>query len=753
MSREWTVENSSNLVNAAQDQRIEQQNNYFGTQPNVHEAVNRYLFTVPGFLLDDNFVGHRTLVRNVSENVKSSNKCALHGLHGIGTSRVAAEVAKRVHRDPFDSVFWFDAANVTSFLTGMESTADALSLIQKRKKTGETSTSTLYANVVKIWMESDQSGSWLLILDAADREATSSNPNRINDDESSHFLHHLPRCSTTPLRTILITTGNREIAGNWCLPNRPFEVPFLERPDAISLLRTMSGDRGSPEQDAEYLVEELDRNPSAILTAAKVIWNLSEEGGSISTFLASFRKTKGRSFVKKICKGNADGVLCRNTVSLTAAWCRSIEEVQRSTRATNLLYLAACFDATRISRDLFRNAFTWDDEALRVATTKLRNYRLIYQSPESRDYCMPRLVRATVRNWIDQLPQESETVPTLLKWHLKALQSLLATYDRLAPLNGQSLIKAQAERRSLLPHAAMFQQFCRIRKCTTRLREDHFRAIVVFAELFTLEGRYQSAIDMLGFAMESNVPDSTWRNIALLRLAENLRNQTLVDGQSSRLDKALDIIHDVRRAPNDVVARDLDSTFALIYTDQKEFKKATHYQAAVVRSCRQEFGSRDPETLDACLEYSTIRRRDGHQKEALKEQKRIEGLLQEPLLSDEPGSALRLLRTRAAMVRTYYSLNMLTKAVDLARKVAKGREDILGASDMKTIGSQRDLAECLLDQGTETSVTEAIEIYEDIEKKLREMFEPDHQEVLACIAKLNSIRTGGGFVDAEAMEA
>jgi len=650
------------------------------------------------------------------------------------TSRLAAELASRLHRNTFDSIFWIDATSVTSFMRGMEYVADALEL-------PPTADATSHANAVKAWMETHENGSWLMILDAASHEAVSESHESSVDSKEGNFIRRLPQRSTSPLRTILVTTCQQHIALQWCRPELAFEVPFLAVEDAASLLRNMSGDHRSKNQDVASLAKELDGNPSALLAAAALIRIHSEAGETISTFLATCRKRKDNSiafFDGTHSSGHAPYPM---TKSSPATWYKTIESVKKwSEKACDLLFLISCLDGTSISPELFRHAFGWKDDILelRAEISTLLNYRLISRDKGTGCYRMSKLVRLTVRSWIRAHCKTPVDSMPLLKWHLKALESLLVAYDSMAPQPGHSTIKAQLKRRVLLPHAAMFQQFCRDGgRCNVRLEEHQFRAIVVFSELFASEGRYRSAKDMLGFARESPVPQSYWRKIAMLRLAESLRNQMLVDGDSGRLQKALSVVGEVQELVGDAGFIELWSTLALLFVDKGKFAKAAYYQSKVVLALSREPGDNSFGILDARLELSKIRWYQGHIEAALHEQKEMEYFLQAEPLSADPDSTSRLLQVQAALVRTYYTLDRLDQAIETAEKVVKGRAELLGDLDMKTIGSEKDLAQCLAERG-ETS--KAMEIREKVERKLQQKFGFDHEEVRGCVARLDGVR-------------
>ena len=316
------------------------------------------------------------------------------------TSRLAAEVASKLHRNTFDSVFWIDATSVTSFMRGMEYIADALELLP-------TADAASNANAVKVWMETHDNGSWLLVLDAAGPEAVSESYELSADSRENNFVQRLPQRSSSPLRTILISTSQKHVALQWCRPELAFEVPPLAPDEAVNLLQTMSGDRRSRKEDVASLATELDGNPSALLAAATLIRTHSEAGETISTFLGTFRKRKDKAIALFDGTHPSTHALYPTKKSLMMTWFKVIEAVQQwSEKACDLLFFIACLCGTSISPSLFRHAFGWKDDILelRAEISTLLNYRLISRDEVTGCYRMPKLVRLTTRSWMETHP-------------------------------------------------------------------------------------------------------------------------------------------------------------------------------------------------------------------------------------------------------------------------------------------------------------------------------------------------------------
>jgi tetratricopeptide (TPR) repeat protein len=717
---------------------------------------------VPNSLAEGNYVGHQELRNRVAESLQHNKKVALHGLGGIGyvhqdyarthvvlrftsTSRLAAEAAEMLHREKtFNCIFWVDASSEASFKGDMESIAEYLRLEPKPNAASQT-------NAVKIWMEDENNGSWLLVLDAAAPEAMLENAHRggrssrisvdsrvsIADTPKDGFVLRLPRQASAHLRTILITTCQEDIAIRWGSIDHVFEVPFLQPEEAEHLLRERSGDGRSPKEDIASLADELDYNPSAILAAATLIRMGHDVGTTISTFLQNCRKHNNKPYALFDGKQPA---LTNYPIqkSLILIWSNVIEAIRETApEACELLFLISCLARSNISFGLFRHAFKCSKSSLQQWTYQLLKYRLISSGESGDSYSMPRLVQLTVRHYMSTHPEAFESRTPLLYWHLKALRCLVKEYDSMEPATEHGFIEAQLKRRKLLPHADMFRQFCwNEKKCEIELLEDQFRAIVVFAELFSSEGRYKDAERMLAYARESPKRQSFWRDSALLRLAESLRNQYLVDRDRKKLKKALSIANEVEEREGGVASVDIFSTLALLLSEKGDFGKAKKYQTQIVAILTQDYGEDHPATIDARLELSQIHGRWGYAEHALKEQQALEHILQSKTSLGDRDTASRLCQVQAAMVRTYHRLNRWQTAVELAEAVVERRTALFGDQDMKTIGSEKDLVMCLADFNR---MDEAIEILEKIEMKLRRKLGYSHPETEDCQRMLNKL--------------
>jgi hypothetical protein len=166
------------------------------------------------FVRNGNFVGRETILETIEQKLvlpKSNRRVALWGLGGVGKSQVALELAYRAQESaPGISCFWVSAVSRTTFTQSYRQIASSLAI------PGTNNPSNNILQLVKSWLQREQTGSWLITVDNVDDLRSLKGETDETDDFD--LLQYLPQCShgklifTTRSKTAALKlTGNGAI--------------------------------------------------------------------------------------------------------------------------------------------------------------------------------------------------------------------------------------------------------------------------------------------------------------------------------------------------------------------------------------------------------------------------------------------------------------------------------------------------------------------------------------------------------------
>ena len=265
-------------------------------------ALVKPLFSVP-FQKDDKFIDRSNIFAQIEKQLHMHHRASLCGIGGVGyissiqysivdanrsirKSQIAIEYAYRFRQYRKQShVFWVYAASTIRFMQAYRDIALTLKL------PGCNDTNTDPCELVFKWLNEDDSGSWLMILDNADdadvffRSSISSTPRA---QTSRPLIDYFPR-RLSPLRLLIVTSRNRQLGedlanGEPCVEISPFsslEAKELLRSkirEDLDLLDTAS---------LERLLDVLGHIPLAITQAAAF---MNRNRWSLRKYLAALEK-------------------------------------------------------------------------------------------------------------------------------------------------------------------------------------------------------------------------------------------------------------------------------------------------------------------------------------------------------------------------------------------------------------------------------------------------------------------------------
>jgi tetratricopeptide (TPR) repeat protein len=269
------------------------------------------------------FVPKQQEIDALLERLQQYPCVALSGLGGIGKTQTAIAVARRL-AEQYDYILWLSAEDIRFAGTSLRLLVDALNLPGVNPEQGDT-----YLQALRIWLRSDDSKNWLLVVDNADE------PESLREFFDS--LH-------TPRGKVLLTT-RAHASRLACLnlhPEAVVEAQRMTEAEAVEFLFERTGKPRNPqtEQRARAIATRLGYLPLAMEQAGAY---LTQTQAPLQDYLQLYdQKRREWDQRYKPQMGNYPA-----TVGTT--WLINIEQVQRkSPPSVALLQLLAFFDSERI---------------------------------------------------------------------------------------------------------------------------------------------------------------------------------------------------------------------------------------------------------------------------------------------------------------------------------------------------------------------------------------------------------------------
>lgn len=248
--------------------------------------------------------------------MRENHRVALYGMGGVGKTQIALEYVYS-NRKYYDRIYWIRAVDEVSMFADFEKISKTARLYTSSDlRPAET------AERVKTWLE--QEISWLVVFDNLD-----------NIETVNGFLPE-----NGPKKHTLITTRNPNSS---LIPAIGIEVPFLERGEAIELLRILSEvsvPLDSEEMEEAYkIVDELGCLPLAIEQAAAYVREIT---ATFVGFLENYALNRKELLEREpLMQGNRP----YKTMSVTATLLMSFKVIQgtspRVAQAAQLFRLLA----------------------------------------------------------------------------------------------------------------------------------------------------------------------------------------------------------------------------------------------------------------------------------------------------------------------------------------------------------------------------------------------------------------------------
>ncbi|KAK0379361.1 hypothetical protein CLIM01_03287 [Colletotrichum limetticola] len=323
------------------------------------EQVKQVETILVPYIKNPEFVGREEILNRIAQlfgdtqtssvTAKLRSRVALHGLGGVGKTQIALAYAYWLHEiSPEVSVFWVHASNRQRFRQAFTSIAQVCGIPGYDGKKADT------LLLVKQWLESEKSGSWLLIIDNADDKETfftDSGEDGVGIDvpglaSEGGLGHFIPDCLHG---SILITTRDMQTGLRMTAGTPPIKVDEMIDPEAVQLLQSLLPNHKFSSSEAITLASRLEHLPLALAQAASFIL---KNFLSINDYVQILDKSDS-SLVRQLSEPFASiGRDSKTPHALTATWLISFRQIeQRYPLAGNLLSFMSMFDRQAIPKD------------------------------------------------------------------------------------------------------------------------------------------------------------------------------------------------------------------------------------------------------------------------------------------------------------------------------------------------------------------------------------------------------------------
>jgi len=540
------------------------------------------------------------------------------------------------------------------------------------------------------WLNEDDSGDWLLILDNADDADLFFRSDLSSTTETStsrSLIDYLPR-RLSPQRLLIITTRNRHLGeelvkGEICVEISPFssqearELLRSKLREDIDLLDTSS---------LERLLNVLGHIPLAITQAAAF---MNRNSMSLQKYLAALEKDE-QNLVDHLSEDLRDHRRepgFPNSVFRT--WKLSFDQIQAQEPSTAKVFsLMAMLDWQQIPESLICNAVERDID-FTTAIGTLVGFSLVSKGINQETFAMHRLVQLSVRQWLEHEDRKGH-------YARQALQLLANRFPHSDYENWQMC-------ESLLPHA---QQ---VLNHDSTLEKDGGKRAHLLSNIslyYRQQGRYVSAYQAVSEAY----------NIDREQLGE----------------VATDTLQSL-------------SLLASVLQEQGKYEAAEEMNQRALKGYETTLGLEHPETLVSVNNLALVLQKQGKY-EAAEEmnQRALKG--REKLLGLEHSDTLVSVHNLASVFRDQ---GKYEAAEEMIQRALKGREKLLGLEHPDTLVSVNNLASVFQDQGKYEA---AEEMNRRALKGSEKLLRLEHPDTLVSVHNLASVfRDQGKYEAAEEM--
>ncbi|KAI5811962.1 hypothetical protein BZA77DRAFT_253896 [Pyronema omphalodes] len=653
-------------------------------------------FLVP-FPENEDYVGKsqvRTFVEEKRANqhtVMSHIKVALRGLGGVGKTQDVLDFVYSCKTS--QSVFWIYCDSPTRF----DEDYRKLAKLVKIPGYNELDPSQDTRLMVKNWLESKDSGDWVLVLDNADNK-TDFFPGPTGA-ESHGLAEYIPKCAKG---TIVITTRDYEVAQQLAGSKGVLTKHAMAPSDARILFHHhYPGDIKYSETDCDKLLDELQYLPLAITQVASYL-QINRHTITPTQYLADFQRTKARRqqlLSRAVHNPFRPALPASSTRSdetvLTTFEITFRQILTQSPLAGSILRLIACIDAQAIPHELVTElASQSDDTLLSEALSKLVNFSLLKCHTDSKE-----------------AGQTTYTIHLLV--HL-AIQCFMSPEEKVSAIHTTAQVLAKS-----IPPDGVFENWPRWRRYL-----PHTTAFLSYVG---------NALD------DINIATICYSMADYLSNTGRYRDSHPLAERATTIRKLL-LGHEHRETLKSMLLL-ADASFHIGMRD-----KCEEIEVEVVALSEKVLGGDHPDTLKAMRNLASTLSRKGKFDEAETLQRKLLEARKVVLGEDHPDT----LTAMSSLASTLRNKGKFDEAEPLDRKVLEASKVVLGEDHPDTLTAMSNLASTLRGKG---KFDEA----ETLQRKLLEaskvVLGEDHPDTLIAMSNLAStLRNKGKFDEAEPLD-
>lgn len=527
------------------------------------------------------------------------------------------------------NIFWIHCGSSVQFDEDYRKLAKLVNI----PETNESGSSGDVKRVVKDWLESEESGDWILVLDNADNKLdffpnTSGNSN-------AGLARYIPQATKG---TVIITTRDYEVALQLAGTKAVLTKKAMQSSDAEALFRHhYPGWVPHDKPDCVQLLRELQHLPLAVVQVASYL-EMNRHILTPAQYLKRYRSTKEderillsksvyNSWRSKSASTGSETVL--TTFAITF---RQIQE--QSPLADAILTVIACIDPQGIPYQLLADVEGGNDVILLgEALAKLHNLSLLQVTSTdniNKSYTVHSLVHLAIQHFLS--PQDRDTALRKTAHHLMEV----------LPPNGE--FKHWPAWRQYLPHTTVFLH-------NSQLLTTPEVASICYgtADYLITTGRYRDAQ-------------------VLAERAVSIRTMVLGEGHSDTLDAII--------------------CLANIFRCQGKLKDAERLEAGLLKKWALRFGETHQDTLTSMNNLAITFSFQGRLKEAEELQSKVLEI-DRKLRGEKHRDTLTSMNNLATI---FFKQGRLREAELLLIKVLKTRTKVLGTNHPDTLSTKSNLA-------------------------------------------------------------